>query len=164
MDVVDLVAADDGWTVSSTALRMRLAERGDVTWAATALGRPFELAGPVVQGDQRGRTIGFPTANIEIGPRLLVPARGVYAGWAQVAGQRLAMVTNIGTRPTFDGRGTTVEVHLLEGGRDLYGERLVAELHHRLRAEQRFDGPEALVEQIGRDVRDARGLLGLEVP
>lgn len=162
VDVVELVTAEDGWTVSSTALRMRLAEHGDVAWAAQALGRPFALGGTVVEGDRRGRTIGFPTANIEVGPRMVVPANGVYAGWALLGDdERRPMVTNIGNRPTFDGRGTTVEVHLLDGGRDLYGEQLTAELHHRLRAEQRFDGPDELVEQIGRDVARARELLDL---
>lgn len=160
LHVQRLVRAMDGATVSSSEIRRRLAVDGDVTWARAALGRPFALSGPVVAGEGRGRTIGFPTANVAIDDRLLVPAHGVYAGWVSAGGARSPMVANIGSRPTFAGTGTSVEVHLLADGRDLYGQTVVAELEHRLRRELRFDGVDDLVAQIDRDVMRARELLG----
>jgi riboflavin kinase / FMN adenylyltransferase len=153
----------DGAPISSTELRRRIGEDGDLAWANRALGRPFRLSGEVVRGDQRGRTIGFPTANIEVPGHQLLPANGVYAGVATVAGVRSAAVTNVGTRPTFDGEGVTVEVHLLDTDRDLYGQHLEVSFLHRLRGEQRFDGPDALVAQIARDAAAARDLVGAEV-
>jgi riboflavin kinase / FMN adenylyltransferase len=153
----------DGAPISSTELRRRIGDEGDLAWANRALGRPFTLAGEVVRGDQRGRTIGFPTANIEVSAARLLPANGVYAGVATVGDSRFAAVTNVGTRPTFDGEGVTVEVHLLDADLDLYGEHLTVSFLHRLRGEQRFDGLEALQEQIGRDASRARDLVGAEV-
>jgi riboflavin kinase / FMN adenylyltransferase len=153
----------DGAPISSTELRRRIGEDGDLAWANRALGRPFRLAGEVVRGDQRGRTIGFPTANIEVPGDQLLPANGVYAGIATVGGVRSGAVTNVGTRPTFDGEGVTVEVHLLDTDRDLYGQHLEVSFLHRLRGEQRFDGPDALVAQIARDAAAARDLVGAEV-
>jgi riboflavin kinase / FMN adenylyltransferase len=153
----------DGAPISSTELRRRIGEDGDLAWANRALGRPFRLAGEVVRGDQRGRTIGFPTANIEVPGDQLLPANGVYAGIATVGGVRSGAVTNVGTRPTFDGEGVTVEVHLLDTDRDLYGQHLEVSFLHRLRGEQRFDGPDALVAQIARAAAAARDLVGAEV-
>lgn len=153
----------DGAPISSTEVRRRIGEEGDLAWANRALGRPFSLAGEVVQGDERGRTIGFPTANIEVAGSRLLPANGVYAGIATVAGERFAAVTNVGTRPTFDGEGVTVEVHLLDVDLDLYGQELHFAFLHRLRGEQRFDGIDALKEQIAVDAAWARDLVGAEV-
>jgi riboflavin kinase / FMN adenylyltransferase len=153
----------DGAPISSTELRRRLGEDGDLAWANQALGRPFALAGEVVRGDQRGRTIGFPTANVEVPGSRLLPANGVYAGIATVGDARYAAVTNIGTRPTFDGEGVTVEVHLLDVDLDLYGEHLSVSFLHRLRGERRFDGLDALREQIALDASTARDLVGAEV-
>ncbi len=159
VEVLDLVRSMDGVQVSSTAIRRALTEDGDVAWAGLALGRPYAIEGTVVHGDQRGRTIGFPTANVEVSPERLVPARGVYAGWAFVEGERTAMVTNIGTRPTFDGDGTTIEVHLLDVARDLYDLEVEAVFVDRIRDEVRFGSVDELVAQIGRDVETARRLL-----
>ncbi len=149
----------DGRRLSSSAIREHLQD-GDLAWATAALGRPYELAGEVVAGDGRGRGIGFPTANLSIDPDLVVPAAGVYAGHAWRDGAWTPAVTNVGLRPTFQGTTRTVEVHLLERDEDLYGQRVCFRFLHRLRAERRFDGVDALVAQIRADVSRARELLG----
>lgn len=148
---------EDGDPISSTSIRQAL-ERGDVGWAAQALGRPHWLDGTVVRGEGRGRTIGIPTANVEVDARALVPAGGVYACWVQVdgSGPRLPAVTNIGTRPTFGGRDVTVEAHVLDADLDLYGRHLAIGFVERLREERRFSGPDELVEQINTDIADGR--------
>jgi riboflavin kinase / FMN adenylyltransferase len=148
----------DGVPISSTAVREHL-ERGDVAWANRALGRPFTLAGEVVPGDGRGRTIGVPTANLAVPVEQLVPANGVYAGHAEVDGRRHPCVTNVGVRPTFDGRARTVEVHLLDTEADLYGRHLRVGFEHRLRDERRFADVDELVARIRADIDDARELL-----
>jgi riboflavin kinase / FMN adenylyltransferase len=154
----------DGSPISSSELRRRIGQDGDLGWANAALGRPFRLAGEVVRGDQRGRTIGFPTANIEVPSGQLLPATGVYAGIATLeGGLRYAAVTNVGTRPTFDGEGVTVEVHLLDADLDLYDRHLEVSFLHRLRGEQRFDGVDALQAQIARDAEVARGLVAADL-
>lgn len=156
----------DGVALSSSAVREHVAQ-GEVAFAAAALGRPYAVAGEVVGGERRGRTIGFPTANVEVPAGRLLPARGVYAGAAWVTEAdgsvtRHDAVTNVGTRPTFDGDGVTVEVHLLDVDRDLYGRHLEVAFAHRLRGEHRFDGIDALREQIARDVEEARERLASE--
>lgn len=150
----------DGEPISSSSVRDRLAA-GDVAWSTKALGRAHEIVGDVVPGDGRGRTIGVPTANVAVGDGLLVPGNGVYAGHARAGERRWPCVTNVGTRPTFDGTGVTVEAHLLDADVELYGERLAVSFEHRLRGERKFDGPDELVAQIRRDLDEARGLLGL---
>lgn len=163
VDAVPLVSGDDG-VVSSSAVRAALAD-GDVEAAATALGRPHRLVGRVVPGDGRGRTIGIPTANVEVVAGLAVPAIGVYAtrvarrGPDGTLGPAWDAVTNVGTRPTFDGHGITVEAHLLDVDVDLYGADVVVDLVARLRGEQRFDGVEELVAQIHRDIDRGRAFL-----
>jgi riboflavin kinase / FMN adenylyltransferase len=137
--------------VSSTALRALLRE-GDVGGAARLLGRPAEVEGRVVSGDARGGTLGYPTANLRVETDLLVPAYGIYAGWA--AGHRAAV--SIGTNPHYGGHERRVEAFLLDFEGDLYGERLVVELWKRLREEQAFGSEAELVDQIGRDVGAAR--------
>ncbi|MBW3621696.1 MAG: bifunctional riboflavin kinase/FAD synthetase [Actinobacteria bacterium] len=143
--------------ISSTEIRSHL-EAGDVAWAAEALGRPFVVEGAVVRGEGRGRTIGIPTANVEVDERLQVPAGGVYAATASVVGMpdQHPAVVNIGTRPTFGGETVTVEAHLLDVELDLYGTRLALSFVDRLRDERRFDGPDDLVAQISRDIAAAR--------
>jgi riboflavin kinase/FMN adenylyltransferase len=133
--------------VSSTAIRAALGE-GDVRAAATMLGRPFELDGVVVAGDQRGGTLGYPTANLRLEPDLACPRYGIYAGFA--LGHRAAL--SVGTNPHYGGSERRIEPYLLDFEGDLYGKRLVVELWERLRDEAVFDSEEALVEQIGRDV------------
>lgn len=148
----------DGEAISSTAIREHL-EAGDVAWATAALGRPYTVEGPVVRGDGRGTSIGIPTANIAVADRMQVPGNGVYAGHVTVAGERHPCVTNVGTRPTFAGEHVTVESYLLDVDLDLYGCEAVVSFEERLRDEQRFDGPDALVAQIQADVEQARRML-----
>jgi len=144
--------------VSSTALRAVL-ERGDVGEARRLLGRPYSLRGRVIVGDRRGRTLGFPTANLHLRRKLLLPADGVYAVTAESEGRRHAGVMNIGVRPTFAGRRRTVEVHLLDFTGDLYRRWLVVRVIERLRGEAAFAGPEALRAAIAADVARARRVL-----
>ena len=137
--------------ISSTTIR-ELLGAGDVEGAARLLGRPPEVEGTVVSGDARGGTLGYPTANLRVDPDLLVPAYGIYAGWA--AGHRAAI--SIGTNPHYGGSERRVEAFLLDFEGDLYGERLVVELWRRLRDERAFASEEELVAQITRDVESTR--------
>jgi riboflavin kinase/FMN adenylyltransferase len=137
--------------VSSTAIRAALAE-GDVVAAARMLGRPHELDGTVVAGDQRGGTLGYPTANLLLESDLAVPRYGIYAGKAR--GHRAAV--SIGTNPHYGGTERRIEPYLLDFEGDLYGQRLVVELWQRLRDEAVFETEEELVEQIAHDVDATR--------
>ncbi len=137
--------------VSSTEIRRRL-HAGEVKEAARLLGRPPELDGIVVSGDQRGGTLGYPTANLAVDAGLLVPAYGIYAGAA--LDHRAAI--SIGTNPHYGGEERRIEPHLLDFDGDLYGRRLVVELWERLRDEQVFDDEQGLVDQIARDVEATR--------
>jgi riboflavin kinase/FMN adenylyltransferase len=154
--VVDLLL--DGSPISASRIRAAL-DSGEVADAARGLGRPYELRGTVVRGDGRGRAIGFPTANLQLDPAVLVPARGVYAVTASLGERSFFAVTNIGIRPTFGGTAEVVEAHLLDFDEDIYGSELRLHFVVRLRGEQRFDGVEALVAQIARDVAAARSAL-----
>jgi riboflavin kinase / FMN adenylyltransferase len=137
--------------ISSSEIR-HLLHAGDVERAAEALGRPPEVEGIVVAGDQRGGTLGYPTANLDVDPALLVPAYGIYAGAAE--GRRAAI--SIGTNPHYGGEERRVEAFILDFEGDLYGRRLVLELWTRLRDERAFASEAELVEQIGRDVEGTR--------
>jgi riboflavin kinase / FMN adenylyltransferase len=137
--------------VSSTRIRELLRE-GDVAAAARLLGRPPELEGPVVGGDQRGGTLGFPTANLAPDPALLVPAHGIYAGAALE--HRAAI--SIGVNPHYGGRERRVEAFLLDFHGDLYGRTLRIELWKKLREEHAFASEEELIQQISRDVEETR--------
>jgi len=148
-------------TVSSTTIR-RLLAQGDVVTAAELLGRPHEDRGVVMEGDQRGRQIGFPTANVAVERYLARPADGVYAGWyLRPDGSRHAAAINVGKRPTFyqDAPYSLTEAHLVEFTGDLYGERARVQFVEYLRAEKRFDGIDALAEQLEHDVAQARSIL-----
>jgi riboflavin kinase/FMN adenylyltransferase len=137
--------------VSSTAIRAAIAD-GDVVGAAAMLGRPFELDGTVVAGDQRGGTLGYPTANLLLEPDLACPRYGIYAGSAR--GHRAAV--SIGTNPHYGGTERRIEPYLLDFEGDLYGERLVVEVWERLREEAVFGSEDELVAQIARDVEATR--------
>jgi riboflavin kinase/FMN adenylyltransferase len=137
--------------VSSTQIRTLL-RRGDVADAAQLLGRPAELDGTVVLGDQRGGTLGFPTANLAVPDELITPAYGIYAGSAH--GHRAAI--SIGVNPHYGGEERRIEPHLLDFEGDLYGQRLLVELWERLRDEQAFASEAELVAQIERDVEATR--------
>ncbi|HEX4467853.1 MAG TPA: bifunctional riboflavin kinase/FAD synthetase [Solirubrobacteraceae bacterium] len=147
----------DGEIVSSSHIR-GLVLAGELAVANRLLGAPFELTGEVVHGDERGRELGFPTANLVPDEAFACPGHGVYACLAatQDGGERAAAVS-IGVRPTFNtGRGELIEAYLLDFDRDLYGQPLHLRFIDRLRGERRFDTPEALIEQMHRDVTQAR--------
>lgn len=154
-----LVADVTGNRVSSGAVREALIV-GDVTVAANLLGRPWQMRGRVVQGDQRGRTIGFPTANIMMGAYLR-PAFGVYAARVTVAGEAAPRnaVLNLGRRPTIGTEDVRLEVHLLDFDGDLYGKELSVDFYGFIRPEQKFDGLDALKAQIAEDADGARQML-----
>lgn len=164
-----LVAADghparDDEQVSSTAIRRALHE-GRLADANAMLGRPHEMRGPVARGDQRGRTIGFPTANVAVPAELLMPADGIYAGRLvrdpAGAAEVLPAAVYVGHRPTFydDQAMTVLEVHVLDFDGDLYGEHVGVRFEHRLRGDQQFGSVEALAAQLQVDCDDARALL-----
>jgi riboflavin kinase/FMN adenylyltransferase len=137
--------------VSSSTIRL-LAHAGEIEAAARSLGRPLELDGTVVHGDERGGTLGFPTANLSLQPDLLVPAFGIYAG---AVGERRAAVS-IGVNPHYGGTERRIEAYLLDWEGDLYGERLVLEVWRRLRDERAFASEADLIDQIARDVEETR--------
>ena len=147
--------------VSSTAIRRALAG-GNVEMAASMLTRPFEARGKVVQGDQRGRLLGFPTANVEVPNRVCLPADGVYAGWYERPdGTTNPCAINLGRRPTFyeHADSSLLEAHLIGFEGDLYGEEAKIRFTNFLRSERKFDGIDALVAQLEADVTHARALL-----
>ncbi|MEU9887383.1 bifunctional riboflavin kinase/FAD synthetase [Sphaerisporangium sp. NPDC051011] len=157
----------DGEAISSSSIRESLAS-GDVAAAAEALGRPHRVEGVVVRGHQRGRALlGFPTANVESPPFTAIPADGVYAGWLECVqspspydGHRWPAAISIGTNPTFEGVERTVEAYALDrDDLDLYGAHVVVDFAVRLRDTLKFDSIEALVEQMRRDVDEARRLI-----
>ena len=165
VEVVGPVAAPGdppGEQVSSTRLREML-QGGDLRAARRLLGRPFALRGRVVTGARRGRTLGFPTANLHLRPGLLLPPDGVYAVAVETGGRRHAGVLNIGIRPTFGGRRRTVEVHVLDFAADLYRQWLVVDVIERLRGVVTFAGPEALRSAIAADVAHAHRVLAGEL-
>jgi riboflavin kinase/FMN adenylyltransferase len=149
--VVPLVEVD-GETVSSTRIRALVAA-GEVEAARRCMGAPFMLEGPVVEGDKRGRGLGFPTANLIPDDRIVSPGHGVYAAFAN----GFAAAVNIGVRPTFEsGRGVLIEAYLIDHDEDLYGQNLRIAFVSRLRGERRFPSVEELVAQMHRDVEEAR--------
>ncbi len=157
VSVVDLLS-EGGDAVHSTSIRRALTE-GSVSDVSKKLGRNFSIIGTVVSGDKRGRTLGFPTANIEVGFDMAVPGNGIYATLAFVDGERHMAATSIGTRPTFDGKGRTIEAFLLGFDSNLYNKELRLEFVERLRDELKFDSVDALLEQMELDVEQTRIIL-----
>jgi len=154
----------EGQTMSSSAIREMLVA-GDVAGAATALGRPHRVEGTVIRGHQRGRDMGFPTANLESPAHTAIPADGIYAGWLSRLDaqgkdvERWPAAISIGTNPTFGENVRTVEAYALDrDDLDLYGVHAAIDFTHRLRGTQRFDSVEALVEQMHQDVEQVRAL------
>ncbi|HTH04968.1 MAG TPA: bifunctional riboflavin kinase/FAD synthetase [Ilumatobacteraceae bacterium] len=160
-----LVARADGVDepISSTAIRRSLSG-GDVELAEAMLGHPFEARGIVVNGDKRGRLLGFPTANVEVPNYVCLPADGVYAGWYyRPDGEVHACAINLGRRPTFYEHAdhSLLEAHLLDFDGDLYGEPAHVQFEHFLRSERKFDGVDALIAQLKHDIEHARTALGV---
>lgn len=162
VDAVDLMAVEDTEagprTISSSAIREAL-NNGDIETANHMLGRPYAVHGEVVHGLARGRTIGIPTANIAVPSERLIPANGVYAGWATLGSERFMAVTNVGIRPTFSEHDITVEAYLLDFDREIYGQTLEFQFITRLRPEMKFNGIEALIAQIHADAEAGRAVL-----
>ena len=168
----DGLAARDDAQVSSTAIRRAIHE-GRLADANLMLGRPHEMRGPVVTGDRRGRTLGFPTANVAVRDEMLMPADGIYAGWIQrlgaggadssMGGAPLPAAIYVGKRPTFydDEAMTLLEVHVLDFAGDLYGESVSVSFTHRIRADARFASVDELTAQLQLDCDRARVLLGV---
>jgi riboflavin kinase/FMN adenylyltransferase len=139
---------------AATRARIRaLVAAGEMEAARRCLGAPFMVEGTVVKGDQRGRELGFPTANLIPDDRLAIPGHGIYAAFAD----GVPAAVNVGVRPTFDsGRGVLIETYLIDREEDLYGRPLRVAVVKRLRGERRFDDVDALVAQMAADVEDAR--------
>ncbi len=159
-------SAGDAPRTSSTRIRAALAA-GDIEDAARMLGRPFSFSGEVVRGDQRGRELGFPTANLVVPAQRAVPADGVYAGWLRRADRPAEpaqpAAISVGSNPTFDGTQRRVESYVLDRtDLDLYGVGVTVEFIRTIRGQVRFDGVEALVAQMNRDVAEIRSVLGAE--
>ena len=161
VEVVDLQVcgtAGDGEPFSSSLTR-RLVESGDMAGANEVLGRPHRVEGVVVRGAQRGRELGYPTANVETVPHSAVPADGVYAGWLTARGERMPAAISVGTNPTFDGTARTVEAYAIDRvGLDLYGLHVAVDFLAYLRGMEKFDSIEALLDRMADDVKRAREL------
>jgi riboflavin kinase/FMN adenylyltransferase len=159
VETIDLVFTDDnGERISSAKIRDLLAE-GEIAKATDGLGRYYRISGEVVHGEKRGRKIGFPTANIDYWDLQVLPKNGVYACYARLGNETFKAMTNIGIRPTFDGQAVTIEAHLLDFDRDIYGQHLELDFVAWLRGEAKFSGLDALIKQIGADVEAGRALL-----
>ncbi len=143
-------------TVSSTAIRKALSEEGDVEQAASFLQRPYRLNGMVIHGDKRGHKIGYPTANIRPQDnRKIIPRDGVYAVKLRFEGEWYGGMMNIGTRPTFEGSDRTLEVNIFDFDEEIYGREVQVRFLRRIRDEMKFDGVEALKEQLAKDKESA---------
>ncbi|KXI28181.1 bifunctional riboflavin kinase/FAD synthetase [Paraglaciecola hydrolytica] len=145
--------------ISSTAVRAALAD-SNFKLVAQMLGRPFSIAGKVLHGDKKGRTIGFPTANLKM-KRVKVPVNGVFAVQVTIKNQTYAGVANIGHRPTVNGQRTQLEVHLFDFNQNLYGQFISVALVHKIREEMKFDSFEQLHQQIQQDAKKAQQMLAL---
>ena len=160
--IVETVPAldDESGVISSTEIR-KLITVGKVSDAARLMDHPYRLQGLVAHGDRRGRTIGYPTANLNYAREKVIPAGGIYACWAYVRDKQYSAAVNIGTNPTFTPEKQTinVEAYILDFDEDIYDETVTLEFMQRLRDELKFDSVEALIEQIGQDVEQTRKLL-----
>ena len=148
----------DNIRISSTYIRRQI-ETGDMATAVRFLGHPYTLTGTVVRGQQLGRTLGIPTANLHLPAGLAIPKFGVYACCVLIEGQRYPAVTNIGTRPTVEGQGITVEPWILDFSGDLYGKQITLECYRFLRSEQKFPSLEALQAEIRKNADETRRYL-----
>jgi riboflavin kinase/FMN adenylyltransferase len=152
------LTAGEEAVVSATSIRRALQD-GDLASVSRQLGRYYSIRGPVVGGERRGRTLGFPTANIAVTADRALPAFGVYATWAYLDGEKLQSATSIGTRPHFDGEKPSVETYIFDFDRDIYDDTLRIELVERLRPELKFESLDALLEAMNGDVARAREIL-----
>ena len=158
---VDGLALDGGVVPYSSTLVRTLVAEGRLVEAAEVLGRPHEVSGVVTKGDQRGRELGFPTANVPVDEAYAVPPDGVYAGWlVRADGERLPAAISVGTNPTFDGVERRVESYVLDRtDLELYGEAIRVELVDRLRGMVKYEGIEPLIAQMHQDVENTRAII-----
>jgi riboflavin kinase/FMN adenylyltransferase len=163
VEVVDALSDESG-VISSTEIR-KLVATGNVTEAAKLLGHNYSLRGLVVHGDGRGRRINIPTANIDYPKQKAIPAFGIYACWAYLGNEKYMAATNIGINPTFtpENQIPSVEPHILDFNRQIYGEEVRLEFAARLRDEMKFDSVEALIKQIHADIEHTRRILNSHV-
>jgi riboflavin kinase / FMN adenylyltransferase len=154
---IDRIEAEGG-AISSTAIREAV-QQGRLEEANAWLGRAYSVVGEVIHGQNRGRQIGFPTANMDVWSEQVLPANGVYAGWARLGEEVFMAAINVGVSPQFGGDKITVEPYLLDFDRDIYGQQLELSFARRLRPEGKFDSLEELIAQIGRDVDESRAYL-----
>ena len=161
MELIKAHASDQ--YIRSSTLRDHV-RNGKMRAAKAMLGRAYSLEGTVVAGQQRGRSIGVPTANLAVWTEQIIPANGVYATWARLGSETFPAATNIGQRPTFAGGDVTIEAHLLDFDRDIYDEKLELSFVRRLRHERKFSGHEQLVNQIQADIAATRRSLRAEQP
>ncbi|MFF9899733.1 bifunctional riboflavin kinase/FAD synthetase [Streptomyces longispororuber] len=162
VEVVDLYVSGEagGGAPFSSTLTRRLVAEGDVAGAREILGRPHRVEGVVVRGAQRGRELGFPTANVETLPHTAIPADGVYAGWLHAQGEAMPAAISVGTNPQFDGTERTVEAYAIDRvGLDLYGLHVAVDFQAFVRGQAKFESVEALLVAIGDDVDKARALI-----
>lgn len=152
-NVVEPAVLDSG-IVSSTIVRNLITE-GRLSEVGDLLGRPYSIAGKVIEGERRGRQLGFPTANVET-PWQLLPKMGVYATIAELGNRRFQSITNVGIRPTFGHNSLLIETHIFDFNDDIYGEPIRVHFIERLRDEKKFDGIDALSLQISKDVEHAK--------
>lgn len=156
---IELIMNDNGnKVIRSSRIRDHI-QQGKMEKVSDWLGRGYAVVGEVIHGEKRGRTIGFPTANVNVWSEQIIPANGVYAGWATLENETFKAVTNIGIRPTFEGDDVTVEAHLLDFDRDIYGKQLEITFETRLRPEKKFNGINELISQIKSDAQSARDYL-----
>ncbi|MGX1886370.1 bifunctional riboflavin kinase/FAD synthetase [Streptomyces sp. NPDC055287] len=162
LEVVDLYVSGEagGGEPFSSTLTRRLVAEGGVEGAAEILGRPHRVEGVVVRGAQRGRELGYPTANVETLPHTAIPADGVYAGWLTVEGEKMPAAISVGTNPQFDGTERTVEAYAIDRvGLDLYGLHVAVDFLAYVRGQEKFESIEALLEAIGADVKRSSELI-----
>ena len=162
VEVVDLFVSGEagGGAPFSSTLTRRLVAEGDMDGAAEILGRPHRVEGVVVRGAQRGRELGYPTANVETLPHTAIPADGVYAGWLTANDERMPAAISVGTNPQFDGTERTVEAYAIDRvGLDLYGLHVAVDFLAYVRGMQKFDTIDDLLEAIADDVKRSRDLI-----
>ncbi|MFF1696813.1 bifunctional riboflavin kinase/FAD synthetase [Streptomyces sp. NPDC058257] len=162
VDVIDLFVSGEagGGEPFSSTLTRRLVAEGDVQGAAEILGRPHRVEGVVVRGAQRGRELGFPTANVETLPHTAIPADGVYAGWLHAQGEAMPAAISVGTNPQFDGTERTVEAYAIDRvGLDLYGLHVAVDFLAYVRGQAKFDSIDSLLVAIADDVKRSRELI-----
>ena len=156
---IELIMSEAGGESIHSSQVRDLVRRGEMRQAKSMLGRAYSVEGKVVQGQQRGRTIGIPTANLELWGKQIIPPNGVYAGLARIDKETFLAATNIGMRPTFGEDYLSIEAHLLDFNQDIYGETMELTFEARLRPEKKFDGLDDLLTQIKLDIEQARVLL-----